>query len=143
MTAAIVGKPAWPRVARSAIGYARAAMDRRWSLVVLWIALALLPLRGFANVVMHLPAQDAGTASTPCHGAMDPPAGAAAGTAMTGEAEGAGSADACAMCDLCHGASAVSSTSVRAAAFLPPRVAATDVLAAGQRSAPSLRPPRG
>jgi hypothetical protein len=118
-------------------------MNRRWSFVVLWIALALLPLRGFANVVMHLPAQDAGTAAMPCHGAMDSPAGAAAETAMTAGADADGSANACAMCDLCHGASAVSSTILPAAAFLPPRVAASDVLAAGQRSAPSLRPPRG
>ena len=118
-------------------------MNRHWSLVVLWIALALLPLRGFANVVMHLPAHDAETASMPCHGAMDPTVGAAAGLALAAEAEGAESPGVCAMCDLCHGASAVSSTSPRAAAFLPPRVAAGELLASGELSPPSLRPPRG
>jgi hypothetical protein len=114
-------------------------MNRRWSFVVLWIALALLPLRGFANVVRHLPAQDAGTSSMPCHGAMDPPAE----PTMTAEAEGAESPGVCAMCDLCHGASAVSSAGPLAAAFLPPRMAASELLAAGELSPPSLRPPRG
>jgi hypothetical protein len=118
-------------------------MNRHWSLVVLWIALALLPLRGFANVVMHLPAHDAETASMPCHGATDPASGATADLAMAAGAEGAESPGVCAMCDLCHGASAVSSAHPRAAAFLPPRVAASELLAAGERSAPSLRPPRG
>ena len=40
---------------------------RRSSLVLLWLLLALLPLRGWANLTMHLPSPDS-VAVMPCHG---------------------------------------------------------------------------
>jgi hypothetical protein len=123
------------------MGYALAAMNRRWSFVLLWIALALLPMRGVANVVMHLPAAGGETTAPPCHGPMGHPAATAAEPAPATDA--ADAAHPCAMCDLCHGASAVSSSRPVAAAFAPPRVAATTAPATEHQTQPSLRPPRG
>lgn len=65
---------------------------RRSSLVLLWLLLALLPLRGWANLTMHLPAQNV-PAVAPCHGVE----GQAA-------AEPADAATPCTLCDVCHGA---------------------------------------
>ena len=63
---------------------------RRSSLVLLWLLLALLPLRGWAHSSMHLPAADT-SAAAPCHGAeavTDP------STAV----------QPCTLCDICHSA---------------------------------------
>ncbi len=65
---------------------------RRSSLVLLWLLLALLPLRGWANLTMHLPVQDT-PAVAPCHGLE--------GQSATGPADAAA---ACTLCDVCHGA---------------------------------------
>lgn len=62
---------------------------RRTSLVLLWLMLALLPLRGWANLAMHLTAP-AAPAVAPCH------ADAAQSTADT-------TVKACTLCELCHG----------------------------------------
>lgn len=63
---------------------------RRTSLVLMWMLLALLPLRGWANLTMHLPASDT-PVMAPCHGAE-----AAADPADTSQP--------CTLCDVCHGA---------------------------------------
>lgn len=67
---------------------------RRPSLVLLWLLLALLPLRGWANLTMHLPPPDS-VAVMPCHG----PEAQAADVA----ADGADAAQSCTLCDVCHG----------------------------------------
>ncbi len=63
---------------------------RRCSLVLLWLMFALLPLRGWANLAMHLPATDT-PVMAPCHGAE-----AAADAADTSQP--------CTLCGVCHGA---------------------------------------
>jgi hypothetical protein len=63
---------------------------RRTSWVLLWLMLALLPLRGWANLTMHLPATDT-PVMAPCHGEASPAAADPAG-------------EACTLCDVCHGA---------------------------------------
>ncbi len=63
---------------------------RRCSLVLLWLLLALLPLRGWANLTMHLPAADT-PIMAPCHGAE-------------AAADPAGTSQPCTLCDVCHGA---------------------------------------
>ncbi len=65
---------------------------RRSSLVLLWLLLVLLPLRGWANLTMHLPVQDT-PAVAPCHGVEGQSA-----------AESADAATDCTLCDVCHGA---------------------------------------
>ena len=82
-----------------------AAHGRRRSLpalAALWLLLALLPLRGWAGVAMHLPdaaAHEVAVAPA-CHGA------APEGHDHGGPADDATAhADAaCTLCDLCHGA---------------------------------------
>jgi len=64
---------------------------RRSSLLVLWLLLALLPLRGWAHLSMHLPAADTAVMA-PCHGAE----AAAADPSATSQP--------CTLCDICHGA---------------------------------------
>lgn len=64
----------------------------------MWLLLALLPLRGWAGVTMHVPAASSGQQAAlvaPCHG-------------ETHAAAAVDAADktpkACALCDLCHAA---------------------------------------
>ncbi len=66
---------------------------RRPLLLLCWLLLALLPLRGWAHLVMHLPAQESATAA-PCHGAE------AAGPVESSRDP----AQPCTLCDVCHGA---------------------------------------
>jgi hypothetical protein len=80
-------------------------VSRRLTAALLWIAIALLPLRGAAAAVMPVvmsgtgssavsaAADDAATA-LPCHGAIAAADGAHAAPADTSHT--------CAMCDLCH-----------------------------------------
>jgi len=77
----------------SRLRYASAVISllRRSSLIVLWLLLALLPLRGWAHLSMHLPAPADSSVVTPCHGAE-----AAADPSDT--------AQHCTLCDICHGA---------------------------------------
>ena len=67
---------------------------RRSSLAVLWLLVALLPLRGWANLTMHLPAQGPATVA-PCHGM--------AAAAADASAESPDAAQPCSLCDVCHG----------------------------------------
>jgi hypothetical protein len=63
---------------------------RRSSLLMLWLLLALLPLRGWAHLSMHLPGSDT-IVMAPCHGAE----------AAT---ERSDTAQPCTLCDVCHAA---------------------------------------
>jgi hypothetical protein len=78
-------------------------LSRRFTAALLWIAIALLPVRGFASVMMPMvmsglpssatsaPADDTAKAM-PCHGSTADPSSAPAGSSHT-----------CSLCDLCHG----------------------------------------
>ncbi|WP_119153905.1 hypothetical protein [Caldimonas tepidiphila] len=89
-----------------------------WRLVLLWLCIALLPLRGWAGVAMPAPAAAAPAAAVqeaaarPCHGAAavenlqeefhEHRHGATAhADAAASMQPGAGT---CALCDICHGA---------------------------------------
>jgi hypothetical protein len=111
---------------------------------LLWIAIALLPVRGFAAVVMpmFMPGTQAaaesapadGTPSTmPCHGAMADKGSAPANNSHT-----------CSLCDLCHGTVAqVEQPSVNLPATHEPRPHAAEPPLLEPRAPDSLfRPPR-
>ena len=91
-------------------------LSRRFTAALLWIAIALLPARGFAAVMM--PTMMAGTASAtasatvddvakamPCHGASQEKSDATADATYT-----------CSLCDLCHSSVAATKTPVTALA---------------------------
>lgn len=84
--------PTLQRQCHSRLRYARGVnlVLRRSSLVVLWLLLALLPLRGWAHLSMHLPAADT-TVMAPCHGAE-------------AAADPSAPSQPCTLCDICHGA---------------------------------------
>jgi hypothetical protein len=127
-----------------------------------WVLLALLPLRAWAGVAMHLPgasgAQGLAEAAPPCHGhaaARDDARGdasashgdASASHAAHGDASASHTTDdtACTLCDLCHGSAAV----IAVPAFDPgPCRAQAPALAVPSSvlqvdPAPLYRPPRG
>ncbi len=81
-------------------------LSRRLTAALLWIAIALLPLRGVAAAVMPVAmsgmatgvisaAADDAKPALPCHGAM-------AAAADDANAAPADTSHTCAMCDLCH-----------------------------------------
>lgn len=119
-------------------------LSRRFVTVLLWIAIALLPVRGLAAAVMPMPdsdmastvanvlADDAVTAM-PCHG----------GAADHDSASENGS-HACSLCDLCHGTVAqVAAPSVTLASTHEPLPEAAPPRAIEPRSPDRLfRPPR-
>jgi hypothetical protein len=82
----------------------------RRPLWVLWLLLALLPLRGWAGAAMHLPgaAADAAAAvqvAMPCHGEHGSAPAQHDAAAPDGVAD-----KVCALCDLCHGCGALADT---------------------------------
>ena len=87
----------------------------RFRVVLVWMLLALLPVRGWATLAMQLsPPGSHGTsaahaAQPPCHemAATTALAEAAADERVAGSA--GGSHAGCSMCDLCHGTAAFSS----------------------------------
>jgi hypothetical protein len=113
-------------------------MTRRWTVLVVWIALALLPMRGFAHAVMvgtgaastSSAAQLAETILPPCHGVA----------ADAGQPSAAG----CLMCDLCHGVAAPVAALVAAPQSLPQMAPlAGSTLGAGRQQPDGpFRPPR-
>ena len=120
-------------------------MSRR--LWIVWLMLALLPMRGWAVASMVMPSAPVGLASEvssdaqPHHSssAMAPCHEAAQDDGSGGEAT-----HACTLCDLCHSASSVSPQMVLPAApvpdALPPPAAARDT---GRHAVGGLdRPPR-
>jgi cytochrome c553 len=79
-------------------------LPRRFVAALLWIVIALLPVRGLASVMMpmvmsSMPATvasapvDDTAAAMPCHGATADQSSTPAGSSHT-----------CSLCDLCHGA---------------------------------------
>ena len=110
-----------------------------------WVLLALLPLRAWAGVVMHLPGDPGAPvhaeAASPCHGHAADLADAH-GNPSASHAAGD---TACTLCDLCHGSVAV----VAVSAFGPgPCRAQAPALAVPSSTpqvdpAPLYRPPRG
>jgi hypothetical protein len=79
------------------------SLSRRLSTALLWIAIALLPVRGFAAVMMPMSilglpstetsaSADSPAAAMPCHRAATDDIGAPASGLHT-----------CSLCDLCHG----------------------------------------
>jgi hypothetical protein len=81
-------------------------LSRRLTAALLWIAIALLPLRGVAAAVMPVAMSGMGASAIgvpaddvlqalPCHGAT-------AGDAGHANAVPADTSHTCAMCDLCH-----------------------------------------
>lgn len=109
---------------------------RRGPVLLLWLLLALLPLRGWANGWMHLATTTqtvAEAVAMPCHGEPAPSDGADASTAPAG----------CILCDLCHGLAVPMSIEVLAGADArtPWLTVDTPSLAPGQPN-PFFRPPR-
>lgn len=120
-------------------------LSRRLTTVLLWIAIALLPVRGWAAVLMPIAmgdmrpvavttAADAAVAVMPCH---------AAPQATTDDS--ANTPSACAMCDLCHTTTVAQAAPISVALpdlheALPPAAAS----AAIEPRAPDglFRPPR-
>jgi hypothetical protein len=103
-------------------------LPRRFVTALLWIAIALLPVRGWAAVlmpaVMHHDAGVGISATPPCHGQQqDAPAD-----------EAAAAPGSCSLCDLCH-------TSV-AQAPAPPQLAAPPQEALPAADAPTSIEPR-
>ncbi len=110
-----------------------------------WVLLALLPLRAWAGVVMHLPGDPGAPAyaeaASPCHGH------ATGRDDAHGDSPASHASDdtACTLCDLCHGNAAV----VAEPAFGPGTCRAQAPAVAVPSSAlqvdpaPLYRPPRG
>jgi hypothetical protein len=108
-----------PSDAEPAILHRMFRLSRRFTTTLLWIAIALLPVRGFAAVMMpavmmagtvsttvSAPADDA-TTVMPCHGASQDAGDASADATHT-----------CSLCDLCH--SSVAATTVPVIALSGP-----------------------
>ncbi|WP_130433034.1 hypothetical protein [Rivibacter subsaxonicus] len=112
-------------------------MTRRWTVLVVWIALALLPMRGFAHAVMlgtgavgaSSVTQIAETVLPPCHVAATDAQPASAG---------------CQMCDLCHGVTAPASAPAAVAEPQPQAPPQSDSSLDAGRQQPDgpFRPPR-
>ena len=125
------------------------AVLRRRALLLLWLLLALLPLRGWAGLAMHLPAADSRAGAAHCHG-MDSAADAAGAdseadrTANEKSTSGSGSSTAtCTLCELCHGAMLLPVIAL-AEPDRPARAwsAAVPDSAQGPAPSPLFRPPR-
>jgi len=85
----------------------------RRATVILWLMLALLPLRGWAVASMGLPAAGgsvalAAPAAMPCHQAVD-----------EAEASGSAAASHCQACDWCHAALGLAAPVVMAGSAAP------------------------
>jgi hypothetical protein len=127
----------------------RSGSARRF-VVLWWLLVALLPLRAWAGVVMHLPGvagvQAHADAAPPCHAHADglaTPADAAAERLAGAPHDADGVA--CTLCDLCHGSAAV----IAAPVFDPATGPAQALPSAVPSPAPQVdptplyRPPRG
>lgn len=108
----------------------------RLFVLLLWLALAWLPLRGVAQVLMHPAVAAEAAAAAPCHGAH--------GQAHVSHDEAGGQdGSACALCDLCHGAALHQTATPIATESAPPRMTHVPALQ-GERPPQRLdRPPRG
>ncbi len=119
----------------------------------LWVALALMPLRGLAAVTMSPGIGGASPAQfePPCHAANPLVADADVADADVAEADGVREEAAlgaptdgpsCGWCDLCHAAThGLAHVPAIAMDFAPPRVAATLATWRSCTRAPRVRPP--
>jgi hypothetical protein len=133
-----------PSDAEPAILHHMFRLSRRFTAALLWIAIALLPVRGFAAVMM--PMMMAGTASTTASATVD---NAAAAMPCHGASHDAGDAttDAnhtCSLCDLCHSSVAATTVPVIALSALHEAQPASVSPPALEPRAPDglFRPPR-
>lgn len=120
------------------------ASHRRLSIALLWLAIALVPLRGWATAWMistvgtDAPAAVAEAADTPpCHGAMHDAVEASANEATS-------PSHTCSMCDLCHTqvAQAPAMPSLPAAPHEAPPLASADDPVEPRAPDALYRPPR-
>jgi hypothetical protein len=84
----------------------------RCRLLVLWLLLALLPLRGWATIAMHA-APPGGHGAVALQAAPMPCHAAAADDARAQAADGTAAHAGCSMCDLCHSAAAFDAPAAR------------------------------
>lgn len=129
------------------LGYpdAMASNVRSHAMLVIWLLVALLPLRGWAHAAMHLPAAHEMPAS--CHAEHAAAAGSAPLADATVEPAAAGTPaheaqDACALCDVCHGAALPCAAASQRRDYTPPRVEHAPAVELGASRAPDRRPPR-
>ena len=107
--------------------------------MLLWLLLALLPLRGWAQGTMALAAPATPVQALPCHGEM------AEHRAGHPQADGNSTASpTCSHCDLCHAAAAPNEGPVQATQALPDLAPAAMVsrAPAAARVDSLFRPPR-
>ena len=111
--------------------------SRRPVVLLLWLLLALLPLRGWAQGTMAMAAPEAPAQALPCHGDM------AAHSASHSDSQDTTSPT-CSHCDLCHAAAVPNAPALQAADALPDLApAARPARAPAAAQADSLfRPPR-
>lgn len=125
-------------------------LARHLTAALLWIAIALLPVRGLATALMPamaLPAAQAATlaetpTSMPCHGSMAD--ASAADQPAEPAAAPVGDCPTCALCVLCHGSVAQASPPGFELAAMPPVAPAVAPASPIEPRAPDglFRPPR-
>lgn len=120
-------------------------LPRRLATILLWIGIALLPLRGAATVVMPALMLGSGpaaaTAQVPEQVQAEMPCHASAAAVV----DAAGTANhSCSLCDLCHSAAAQAPQPPALPAQLPDSLPQADISAALEPRAPDglFRPPR-
>ena len=99
-------------------------------MLLMWLALAWLPLRGLAQVAMHLPTGADAVVAAPCHGQHDDPAQQPPADSP------------CNLCDLCHGGALPMAQAVEPDIVTPPRVALAPALTGLLAPRRFERPPR-
>jgi hypothetical protein len=99
---------------------------RRVPMMLLWLLLALLPLRAWAGVTMHLPEA---ASSAPCHADMQAGAG-------DQDDELPADSTACSLCSVCHGGALPA-----AAAATPAQQHAAQSVPAARQGMPPKRDP--
>jgi hypothetical protein len=123
-----------------------ARSSQRFAVALLWLALALLPSRGFAALLMPVGAAPAAAATVaaepvqhhgaamPCHGAVQD---GAAATAQPGD-------HTCSLCDLCHSGVAAFAAPVLTLPALPQDAPLAQRAPSVEPRAPDslFRPPR-
>lgn len=114
---------------------------RSRALVVVWLLLALLPLRGWAHAAVHLPAAHDTPAS--CHPAHEVAQHGQEVPSPHAAAEpGTHAPHACVLCDLCHGVALPAAGASQHCDYAPPRVERVAAVELGASRAPDRRPPR-
>lgn len=110
----------------------------------LWVALALMPLRGLAAATMSLDSGDTTPAQfePPCHASSSLVADAHSASEESAAPAVPADGPTCGWCDLCHAAAhGLAHVPAMAMDFAPPRVAATLATWQSCTRAPGVRPP--